>query len=180
MAWSTDPDELGGTVELRTTGTSSNDNLKHDISDGGDVEIADKIPEAYNQYAMQGADRKNASFQGARKHGLRRLASYADDDFEPRDGSVNATAEIIENAGGTAGEGDEGSGTVYRVYKRRWLGLAQLTLLNLVVSWDVSLASYFAASFSGEPVLPWRCAFANTPRHMNGRATPQPRDVQPL
>lgn len=27
---------------------------------------------------------------------------------------------------------------VYRVYKRRWFGLIQLVLLNIVVSWDVS------------------------------------------
>lgn len=26
---------------------------------------------------------------------------------------------------------------VYRVYKRRWFGLTQLVLLNIVVSWDV-------------------------------------------
>ena len=32
----------------------------------------------------------------------------------------------------------------YKVYKRRWLGLAQLVLLNIVVSWDVGfLFSYF-------------------------------------
>ena len=28
--------------------------------------------------------------------------------------------------------------TRYRVYKRRWFGLAQLILLNIFVSWDVS------------------------------------------
>lgn len=28
--------------------------------------------------------------------------------------------------------------TVYKVYKRRWFGLVQLVLLNIVVSWDVS------------------------------------------
>jgi FLVCR family MFS transporter 7 len=27
----------------------------------------------------------------------------------------------------------------YRVYKRRWFGLTQLVLLNIIVSWDVSL-----------------------------------------
>jgi FLVCR family MFS transporter 7 len=27
----------------------------------------------------------------------------------------------------------------YRVYKRRWFGLFQLVLLNIIVSWDVSL-----------------------------------------
>lgn len=30
------------------------------------------------------------------------------------------------------------SHTHFKVYKRRWLGLAQLVLLNIVVSWDVS------------------------------------------
>lgn len=25
----------------------------------------------------------------------------------------------------------------YRVYKRRWFGLVQLALLNIIVSWDV-------------------------------------------
>jgi hypothetical protein len=29
---------------------------------------------------------------------------------------------------------------VYRTYKRRWFGLIQLILLNIVVSWDVGLA----------------------------------------
>lgn len=28
--------------------------------------------------------------------------------------------------------------TEYRTYRRRWFGLAQLTLLNIIVSWDVS------------------------------------------
>lgn len=28
----------------------------------------------------------------------------------------------------------------YKVYKRRWFGLVQLTLLNIIVSWDVSTA----------------------------------------
>ena len=30
------------------------------------------------------------------------------------------------------------SHTHYKVYKRRWIGLGQLVLLNIVVSWDVS------------------------------------------
>lgn len=29
-------------------------------------------------------------------------------------------------------------GGYYRTYKRRWFGLVQLTLLNIIVSWDVS------------------------------------------
>lgn len=30
-----------------------------------------------------------------------------------------------------------GGQVVYKVYKRRWFGLTQLVLLNIVVSWDV-------------------------------------------
>ena len=32
---------------------------------------------------------------------------------------------------------DVPDGRTYRTYKRRWFGLAQLVLLNIVVSWDV-------------------------------------------
>lgn len=46
--------------------------------------------------------------------------------------------------GGIQGDDEEGGITgdsgpiVWKVYKRRWFGLAQLVLLNVVVSWDVS------------------------------------------
>ncbi|KAK4190853.1 major facilitator superfamily domain-containing protein [Podospora australis] len=44
-------------------------------------------------------------------------------------------------AGPSADDGDAGvaageSTVVYKVYKRRWFGLIQLTLLNIIVSWD--------------------------------------------
>lgn len=34
---------------------------------------------------------------------------------------------------------EDGTVEFFKVYKRRWFGLVQLTLLNIVVSWDVSL-----------------------------------------
>lgn len=41
---------------------------------------------------------------------------------------------------------DEANGVVafqfYKVYKRRWFGLVQLTLLNIIVSWDVSVQGF--------------------------------------
>lgn len=47
---------------------------------------------------------------------------------------------------GGEGEGSvaNGTSTEYRTYKRRWIGLATLTLMNIVVSWDVreNLISY--------------------------------------
>lgn len=42
--------------------------------------------------------------------------------------------------------GEEHATPVYRVYKRRWFGLMQLVLMNIIVSWDVS--SIFAFSKS--------------------------------
>jgi FLVCR family MFS transporter 7 len=49
---------------------------------------------------------------------------------------------------GTQGNGNNGrenveetGGRVYKVYKRRWFGLVQLALLNIIVSWDVSRLS---------------------------------------
>ena len=42
---------------------------------------------------------------------------------------------------GTEGEGVVGEGRVYKTYKRRWFGLVQLVLLNIVVSWDVRCPS---------------------------------------
>ena len=34
----------------------------------------------------------------------------------------------------------------YRVYKRRFFGLAQLVLLNIVINWDVRLLHSFVSS----------------------------------
>jgi hypothetical protein len=57
--------------------------------------------------------------------------------------------EQQHNAARGAGTGmdgtvEEGETVVYKVYKRRWFGLVQLVLLNIIVSWDVSnlLTSY--------------------------------------
>ncbi|UPK96547.1 hypothetical protein LCI18_007482 [Fusarium solani-melongenae] len=48
--------------------------------------------------------------------------------------------ERREGEGDGDGEGDgsihQGASTEYRTYKRRWFGLAQLTLMNIIISWD--------------------------------------------
>ncbi|KAM0348936.1 hypothetical protein ACHAPU_003870 [Fusarium lateritium] len=43
-----------------------------------------------------------------------------------------------EGEGGAGGDGSirQGASTEYRTYKRRWFGLLQLTLMNIIVSWD--------------------------------------------
>lgn len=57
-----------------------------------------------------------------------------------------------------AAEANGGPVVAYKVYKRRWFGLAQLILLNIVVSWDVSnrITVQFRTRFnidSGSPIL---------------------------
>ena len=54
--------------------------------------------------------------------------------------SVSRPAEEEEEEEGApivGGRGGVGGRTEYRVYRIRWFGLAQLILLNIVVSWDV-------------------------------------------
>jgi hypothetical protein len=43
----------------------------------------------------------------------------------------------VEGGAAVNGEAAPGAGT-FQVYKRRWFGLFQLALLNIIVSWDVS------------------------------------------
>lgn len=46
----------------------------------------------------------------------------------------------MQHRGNDETETGELPGGGYKVYKRRWFGLVQITLLNIVVSWDVSRA----------------------------------------
>lgn len=59
------------------------------------------------------------------------------------DGLLSGEDGAGDGAGGVEGSrtvnGDAGHGAAtYKVYKRRWFGLFQLALLNIIVSWDVS------------------------------------------
>ncbi|KAJ2969767.1 hypothetical protein NUW58_g9902 [Xylaria curta] len=125
-------------IELRTTTSSSANTYTNSKYDGGGVDIDDKIR------AMDGGNRGDLAGVGEdRKDGHRGPASRVDDDSESGAGLV--MTETIEDVSRAAGDGDTGSGTVYKVYRRRWFGLVQLTLLNIFISWDVSVASRFVA-----------------------------------
>lgn len=54
---------------------------------------------------------------------------------------ASETADMTEHAHSQSGLQDEERGITrtgeYKLYKRRFLGLIQLVLLNIVVSWDV-------------------------------------------
>lgn len=79
------------------------------------------------------------------------FGKLGDEEYNLRDVDSRSRDNDITGAGGVAGggiDGDnnsvlEGTAVEYRTYKRRWFGLAQLTLLNIIVSWDVSRTIFF-------------------------------------
>lgn len=77
---------------------------------------------------------------------------------EDDEGQGRATREngnpgdhTLQSNDGTAEERAVNGGGGYKVYKRRWFGLVQLVLLNIIVSWDVSSQPY-ASHFMVENV----------------------------
>jgi hypothetical protein len=58
------------------------------------------------------------------------------------DGKIGAVLETRDTRGSASliGQREDAPVERYRTYKRRWFGLAQLILLNVVISWDVSNA----------------------------------------
>lgn len=84
--------------------------------------------------------------------------------FESRNGVVQRTRSLNEG-----GEARDASPMMYKLYKRRWFGLIQLTLLNIIVSWNVCLTfclcppPYADIDFhSGYPSLQCRPHLPNT------------------
>jgi FLVCR family MFS transporter 7 len=68
----------------------------------------------------------------------------SDDELLGGDGRGSAAGHAgtqREGINGGSQGADGAGGRVYKVYKRRWFGLVQLVLLNIIVSWDVSRLS---------------------------------------
>jgi hypothetical protein len=57
----------------------------------------------------------------------------------------NPGDHTLQSNNGPVEEGTVNGGGEYKVYKRRWFGLFQLVLLNIIVSWDVSLSLVYAS-----------------------------------
>lgn len=55
--------------------------------------------------------------------------------------SPEISAEHQDLDGAAQDHEEENPPRAYRVYKRRWFGLMQLVLMNIIVSWDVSSPS---------------------------------------
>lgn len=66
----------------------------------------------------------------------------SDDELLGSDDEGDAARRAPAHLGSEGTAGDEGTiaggDTTFKVYKRRWFGLVQLVLLNIIVSWNVS------------------------------------------
>lgn len=63
----------------------------------------------------------------------------SDDELLGGEGNSAPHRAGTQGAGNNGADGGDAPGArVYKVYKRRWFGLVQLVLLNIIVSWDVS------------------------------------------
>ncbi|KAL0941915.1 Major facilitator superfamily domain-containing protein 7 [Colletotrichum truncatum] len=66
------------------------------------------------------------------------FGKLGEEEYELRDVDTSGSRDNTSGAPRGADNSSvlEGTATEYRTYKRRWFGLAQLTLLNVIVSWD--------------------------------------------
>ncbi|KAK1590106.1 major facilitator superfamily transporter [Colletotrichum navitas] len=105
----------------------------HEV-DAKDKDSGDTEKKAPNPASLPDSDMPNPAPPGP---GFGKLG---DVDYDLRD--VDSSASRGDGGAAAAapdydGSVIEGTTTVeYRTYKRRWFGLAQLTLLNIIVSWD--------------------------------------------
>ena len=83
---------------------------------------------------------------GESPHGIEELETLnemrSDDELLGEGEEGQPRRDIADQRSGHDANGDDVesnlSGREFKVYKRRWFGLAQMVLLNIVVSWDVS------------------------------------------
>lgn len=115
----------GGEVAKLVPSQSSNSNeTRVDGQPGDDLKSTethgsmDGVGEVDNLQDIRSDDELLDSTDGARSSRIRR----------------QSPTHNLQGDGDPTGNGS----TEYKVYKRRWFGLVQLILLNIVVSWDVS------------------------------------------
>ncbi|KAI1777097.1 MFS general substrate transporter [Hypoxylon cercidicola] len=121
------------------------------------TEAGSDIKKARDEYALNPVRSGSSKASRGGKNGHLRLASGSTDRVDDDDEVGFAAGREVEAA--SIENGDSGA-VVYKVYKRRWFGLVQLTLLNIIVSWDwltFSPVSQNAAVYYGttESAINW-------------------------
>ncbi|KAF9876184.1 hypothetical protein CkaCkLH20_06127 [Colletotrichum karsti] len=135
--------------------------VSHDLSNDNDnTAAAITTHDSNNSSTDAAAEKKTAAMPS--HNGFGKLGDD-EHDLHARNGAPTAARGVA--ADGEDDDDDnnsvlEGTATEYRTYKRRWFGLAQLTLLNIIVSWDwltfAPVASNAATYFSvSESAINW-------------------------
>ena len=121
----------GNKSSVSKAGASAHGNRDIDSKANGDLKV------------IETNDSGNSTGEVEALHDLRSDDELLGDEDE---GQGRATRENgnegdrnLQSNDGTAEESVVNGGVEYKVYKRRWFGLVQLVLLNIVVSWDVSI-----------------------------------------
>lgn len=105
------------------------------LSRPGWREITEEDGDSRKSESMR-ADAIELEDAGEARHGAGRSEGDEHERHNLGDGGGDGDAD------GTAGDVAPGRRVEYKVYKRRWFGLLQLTLLNVIVSWDVSISLF--------------------------------------
>jgi len=156
-------------VELRGYGTEKSQEIGHADEDqivGSEKEIEEAMPAGWTIMRPLKKRIANASSKKDRKKSNAELAITETNDTGDRAGGIGGVVDLENldevNSGDELLEQDEerrlrrrrdiGQNAEtevdevvvdpgqYKVYKRRWFGLVQLVLLNIIVSWDVSFS----------------------------------------
>ena len=147
-----DGDATTTTTKKRAGGPSD------DMENTGSIEIElQETGTTTTRSVRTGKTKLLGSGAGGKIRGLLGLRKTGHTDRAGGDGTadygnvVSVTASGSPGPDGVAavqGAGEELWSGEYRVYKRRWFGLLQLMLLNIIASWDVSLYGFFIFLFS--------------------------------
>jgi len=131
-------EEAAAPVNGNGNGNGSNETRSNEKS-----EIAQQV-----EQRVEGADKGTlAGWVPWRRDGwkIKRMNAFPEGEALE---NVGSNEELLPD-GEEGGDGADGE-VVWRVYKRRWFGLGQLVLLNVVVSWDVSMLFLCCAIGEGD------------------------------
>ncbi|KAK3292702.1 major facilitator superfamily domain-containing protein [Chaetomium fimeti] len=133
-----------------------------DIGMGGQLRPWQELKDEVNETGNKTTGSASASDNGVRSHGpsdetaieMNTVAAHA------THAPVGPGSPKAKAYGNGLGAETGAVGVEYKVYKRRWFGLLQLTLLNIIVSWDwltfSPVASHAARYFNTtETVVNW-------------------------
>lgn len=131
-----------GTMTRSSTGSRGRSDKDNEtiVTTNNGTDAGSDIQKARDEYALNPVGSGSSKGSRTGKGGHLRLASNSTDgdDEDEMDSATRLAEEDGEGVRADSIEAGDRAAVVYKVYKRRWFGLAQITLLNIIASWDVS------------------------------------------